>query len=360
MGACASAPDTEETKRDRMLQKELAMANKQQEAIHKLLLLGAGQSGKSTLFKQMTTIYGEGFNEATRRDYRPIIFGNVISAMQVLVGQAEMRSRERKLEAFRVASSLRREADNVQRAQPNTDELEPELAQSIAALWKDPAIQATFEVRSEFQLNDSAPYYFDRVLDLARESYVPTEDDVLRSRARTTGVIENKFTIESTRFEMFDVGGQRSERKKWFHCFDKVSAVLYVVAISAYDQVLFEDGETNRMVEALELFDEICNSRWFAKTSLILFLNKRDLFELKIRKVPITVSPALAAFEGDTTDFGATTDFIIEVFEDRNKTERDIYPHVTCATDKGNVHKVFDGVKDTVMKKGLAAAGFGI
>jgi guanine nucleotide-binding protein G(t) subunit alpha 1/2 len=224
-------------------------------------------------------------------------------------------------------------------------------------LWKDPAIQATFEVRAEFQLNDSAPYYFEKVKELAKEGYIPTEADVLRSRARTTGVIENKFTIEKNKFEMFDVGGQRSERKKWFHCFDKVSAVLYVVAVSAYNQVLFEDGETNRMVEALELFDEICNSRWFSKTALILFLNKRDLFIEKIKKVPITVSPALRAYDGDTTSFEDTSEFIIEVFEDRNKTERDIYAHVTCATDKDNVHKVFDTVKDTVMKKGLEAAG---
>jgi guanine nucleotide-binding protein G(i) subunit alpha len=67
---------------------------------------------------------------------------------------------------------------------------------------------------------------------------------------------------------MFDVGGQRSERKKWIHCFENVTAIVFLVAISEYDQSI------NRMQEALVLFDSICNSRWFVRTSIILFLNK--------------------------------------------------------------------------------------
>ena len=82
--------------------------------------------------------------------------------------------------------------------------------------------------------------------------------------------------------DRFDVGGQRNERKKWIHCFENVTAVIFVAALSEYDQVLYEDETTNRMTEALNLFDEICNSRWFRETSMILFLNKRDLFQAKV------------------------------------------------------------------------------
>ena len=53
----------------------------------------------------------------------------------------------------------------------------------------------------------------------------------------------------------FDIlGGQRSERKKWIHCFDNVTAVLFVVSMSEYDQVLAEDHRVNRMAESLKLF----------------------------------------------------------------------------------------------------------
>jgi len=86
---------------------------------------------------------------------------------------------------------------------------------------------------------------------------------------------------------MFDVGGQRSERKKWIHCFENVTAIIFLVAISAYDQVLVEDETVNRMQEALTLFDSICNSKWFVKTSIILFLNKIDIFKEKLLTSPL-------------------------------------------------------------------------
>lgn len=86
---------------------------------------------------------------------------------------------------------------------------------------------------------------------------------------------------------MFDVGGQRSERKKWIHCFENVTAIVFLVAISEYDQLLFEDETVNRMQEALTLFDSICNSRWFVKTSIILFLNKIDRFREKLPISPM-------------------------------------------------------------------------
>lgn len=96
----------------------------------------------------------------------------------------------------------------------------------------------------------------------------------------------------STRFflcRMFDVGGQRSERKKWIHCFEGVTAIIFCVALSGYDLVLAEDEEMNRMIESMKLFDSICNSKWFVETSIILFLNKKDLFEEKIARSPLTI-----------------------------------------------------------------------
>ncbi len=74
---------------------------------------------------------------------------------------------------------------------------------------------------------------------------------------------------------MFDVGGQRNERKKWIHCFEHVTAVLFVVALSEYNMVLFEDHTQNRLTESLNLFKEICNTRYLSNVALMLFLNKR-------------------------------------------------------------------------------------
>lgn len=86
---------------------------------------------------------------------------------------------------------------------------------------------------------------------------------------------------------MVDVGGQRSERKKWIHCFEDVTAIIFMVAISEYDQVLFEDENVNRMGESLTLFQSIVDMQWFQKTSIILFMNKTDIFENKIKISPL-------------------------------------------------------------------------
>ena len=92
-------------------------------------------------------------------------------------------------------------------------------------------------------------------------------------------VTEHGLDIWLRCFRIFDVGGQRNERRKWIHAFDNVNAVVFVAAMSEYDQVLFEDETQNRMEEALQLFDQIINSKWFKTTSMILILNKKDLFE---------------------------------------------------------------------------------
>lgn len=86
---------------------------------------------------------------------------------------------------------------------------------------------------------------------------------------------------------MFDVGGQRSERKKWIHCFESVTSIIFCVALSEYDQVLLEESKQNRMLESLILFESVINSRWFVRSSIILFLNKVDLFKIKLAKVPL-------------------------------------------------------------------------
>ena len=113
--------------------------------------------------------------------------------------------------------------------------------------------------------------------------------DVLRTRVKTTGIIETQFSYKGLHFKMFDVGGQRSERKKWIHCFEGVTAIIFCVALSGYDLVLAEDEEMNRMMESMKLFDSICNNKWFVETSIILFLNKKDLFEQKIKYSPLSV-----------------------------------------------------------------------
>merc|ERR1712087_680196 len=252
--------------------------------------------------------------------------------------------------------------ENVERANMISDltgdeELTKEMVEAIKVLWtKDSGVRCTYENRAKFQFPDSGPYFFDRMDAMIAEGYILTQQDVLRSRVRTTGIVETSFEIDGNQFKMFDVGGQRNERKKWIHCFEDVSCVVFVAAISEYDQTLFEDDTTNRVVEALNLFDEICNSRWFGSTSVILFLNKRDLFMEKIARTPLSVG--FDDYEGIANDYDAGCEFLREKFESRNRhADKEIYTHVTCATDSTNISHVFDAVKDIILKQSLRDGG---
>ena len=98
-----------------------------------------------------------------------------------------------------------------------------------------------------------------------------------------SGIVHDNYDItnengEIHSFTITDVGGQRNERRKWIHSFEGVTAVIFVAALNHYSAVLFEDESKNAMIESIELFYEICNSKWFKKTEIILFLNKDDLF----------------------------------------------------------------------------------
>lgn len=79
---------------------------------------------------------------------------------------------------------------------------------------------------------------------IASANFSPTDQDILRSRVKTTGITETNFRIGELNYKLFDVGGQRSERKKWIHCFENVTAIVFMAAISEYDQVLVEDETT--------------------------------------------------------------------------------------------------------------------
>ena len=115
-------------------------------------------------------------------------------------------------------------------------------------------------MRAEFQVVESISKFFDDVMRIAADSYVPSPADLLLARVRTSGIVTESYEIDNVIFEMYDVGGQRNERKKWIHCFDNVTAVIFVGAISEYNQKLFEDTSTNRMVEALDLYEEVNNN----------------------------------------------------------------------------------------------------
>merc|ERR1712032_857631 len=103
-----------------------------------------------------------------------------------------------------------------------------ETADDIRHLWNDSGLQKVYDEKDKkFQLNDSAAYFFNDIERIGDNNYLPTNQDVLRCRVRSTGIDEVEFELDGLEFKMLDVGGQRSERRKWIHCFDCVTAILF-------------------------------------------------------------------------------------------------------------------------------------
>eukprot|EP01036_Dinobryon_divergens_P042303 gene42303-56203_t len=242
MGICGSSQTPEEKellKKNKALETNMANEAKQEAEKIKLLLLGAGESGKSTIFKQMKVIYGKQYSDAEKKQSIPIIHCNILQAMKIMCDQTVTFNMVAQIEATSSFEMIRNIDEN--------EMIDVLIGGAIKELWLDPGMQAVWDRRAEFQIIDSVKYYFDKIDVIKMPDYMPDKDDILYSRVRTSGIVTEQYEIDGTTFEMYDVGGQRNERKKWIHCFEGVTAVIFVAALSEYDQKLFEDVSTNRM-----------------------------------------------------------------------------------------------------------------
>ena len=325
----------------------------------KLLLLGAGESGKSTLVKQMKIIHGHGYTNEELLSYRATVCDNLVTSMMAVM-KAMLKLRinlaDQKNRTYVMAVLQAKQGGALSAGGEGLPET---LATAIRALWQDGGVQACYARRNEFQLNDSARYYFEQIDRIATSTYTPTQQDVLRARVRTTGVIETSFKYKDLIFQIIDVGGQRSERRKWMPHFEDVTALIFVSALSGYDLTLEEDEDTNRVHESMSLFEGIANNKFFGDTSIILFMNKTDLFKEKLAKSPL--NKYFPDYTGDGGDVITAQNFICDKFLALNKNPRkQIYKHFTCATDTGNIDMVFRAVSDIIEEKFLDTLGLGM
>ncbi|CDO93758.1 unnamed protein product [Kluyveromyces dobzhanskii CBS 2104] len=322
----------------------------------KVLLLGSGESGKSTVLQQLKILHQNGFSREELLEYKPFIFDNIIET-----GKDVAKARKTfgvKMEEDSPLTEADLEELVSQQYQPTKFACLPaDLAITLKTLWNLPSTQALLSSkhRSSFYLMDSAGYFYQNLDRISEQNYIPTITDVIRARKKTSGIFDTMIDLDKNlKLHFFDVGGQRSERKKWIHCFDNVTLIIFCVSLSEYDQTLLEDNSQNRLEESLTLFDSVVNSRWFARSSVVLFLNKIDIFADKVRSVP------LEKYFQDYTggkDINKAARYILWRFVQLNRANLNIYPHVTQATDTSNIKLVFAAIKETILENSLKDSG---
>ncbi|KAK3571990.1 hypothetical protein QTP86_021337 [Hemibagrus guttatus] len=361
---------------DRVL-KELKKEYKQ---THRLLLLGAGESGKSTIVKQMRILHVNGFNAEEKRQKIQDIRKNVkdaivtiVSAMSTLIPPVPLANPE---DQFRI--------DYIKSIAALSDfDYPQEFFDHAKKLWDDEGVKACYERSNEYQLIDCAHYFLDRIDAVRQSDYTPTDQDLLRCRVLTTGIFETRFQVDKVNFHMFDVGGQRDERRKWIQCFNDVTAIIFVVASSSYNMVIREDNNTNRLREALNLFHSIWNNRWLRTISVILFLNKQDMLAEKVLAGKSKIEDYFPEYSrytipnegyvrrrrrkswrklstpepGEDPRVTRAKYFIRDEFLRISTASGDgrhyCYPHFTCAVDTENIRRVFNDCRDIIQRMHL-------
>lgn len=336
----------------------------------KILLLGSGESGKSTIVKQMKILHKNGFSEAEAYDYKPFVYKNVLDCVkniinsivdlvpdliapqgtEPIVNDVDVGQRKHILSFDELSRILEYEPSI------NTNEpFSPEIANLIEKIYGYPEVLDFIKLnQGKFYLIDSTHYFCSEIKRIAGSDYMPTPADILRTRKKTSGIYDFRFEMANTNVHMFDVGGQRSERKKWIHCFDNVQLIIFCVALSEYDQVLLEESSQNRLEESLTLFDSVVNSRWFARTSVVLFLNKIDIFANKLPYSPL--EDHFPEYNGGD-NINKAVKYILWRFMKVNRSGLNIYPHVTQATDTSNIELVFAALKETILENSLRDSG---
>jgi GTPase SAR1 family protein len=306
----------------------------------KVVMLGTGESGKTTIFRQMKMIYGSGITENDKLNYQGAMKQLIMENIQAVVKDHQKNFQSKP--EFQFSDEAKNASSLALTWRPANDyTLTPEVIQACKILWEDEGFKKTFENKITVLLPPmKVVEYFQENIDRFSKG-VDTkvcEEDILLVRIRTTGLIKDTFQIDDLKFELYDTGGQRNERRKWLHTYEDMKLIAFVVSLGDYCERCFEDEKTNRMVESLNCFEGILNLKYHNMDSvpIVILLNKKD-FDTKFEKVPL--SNFFTDWSGTSKDDAYK--YFINLFESKVQSPRPVYSYVFDATSADECTEVF-------------------
>ncbi|KAJ7217524.1 guanine nucleotide binding protein, alpha subunit [Mycena rebaudengoi] len=297
----------------------------------KVLLLDSGDSGRSAIVKQMRLIHRP-FSAQEVESYRQVVFDNLTRGLNDLLNALLDMNLELPPAYTHTDVELIKSAPSLCNGEP----FPLKYLGPLHRLWDEEVVRVAWTRGNETVLAENLEYFFSDLLRLFDPVYVPTAQDILHACERTTGITETTFKLGRYEILMIEVGAQSSERRKWIHCFQDVTSILFSVSLSGYDQCLVYDPNVTQMQDAMTMWDSICNSQWFKYTSIMLLLTKYDIFQKKIKTSEIrTFFPD---FEGESGNAAQGRDYFKKRFmslvpKDGRPKHREIYIHVMTDTD---------------------------
>ncbi|KAI0088998.1 G-alpha-domain-containing protein [Irpex rosettiformis] len=248
--------------------------------------------------------------------------------------------------------------------QETADESQAVLNQcreDMIALWNDPTVRDVLRKR-KVRLEESPGFYLNDLARLTALDYCPSDEDVFKARLKTVGVCEYRFEMEAsfevgTEWRIIDVGGSRSQVATWVPFFD--DAIIFLAPISAFDQTLVEDKSVNRLEDSVMLWKAICSNKLLEKVELILFMNKCDILEQKLRS-GIRLAKYLRSFGDRPNDLENAQKFFRSKFSyihrEHSPLPRRFHCYFTSVTDTSTTSGILASVRDMVMREHLRKA----
>ncbi|KAJ3272388.1 guanine nucleotide-binding protein subunit alpha [Terramyces sp. JEL0728] len=296
--------------------------------VPKLLILGTGDSGKTTFLKQLSILDGKKYSSDEIARFKSAIIEQIVDSLKIIGGICQeknwvLSNSDIELIGFLAPGNI---CDSVE---------------SIGKLVANTHVQQAFIVGHQYNM-----------LNQQRKTIY-----ILRVRISTKEISETRYDI-SGGLIVYDVGGQRGLRKQWMPFFDMVHSIVFVTDISSYDQTLVENPTVNRLKDAIELFGKISNSPIMLHVNIVLLLNKMDLFERKLCHIP--VQHYFPSYQDSPEPTKVVKFFEKQFLKQCKRTRNDgnIIVHPTKCTDTKSMQVILLNVVNGLLKSNLKNLGY--
>ncbi|KAH7723272.1 Protein GPA-13 a [Aphelenchoides avenae] len=309
----------------------------------RLLMLGIYESGKTTVLEQIRKLAKQDPSESELLHRKSFIYDMLFTSMKSIIEYMQETGGE-----FAEAKN-QENVDIILAERPSGRALTEQEYNAFKSLWSDKTVREYYARRTEFRLNDSTKYFFDSLDRVYDEGFKPVVDDLVMAYVPTIGVQNVIFTSNKRTFQLFDVGGQIVDRKKWATIYDGLDAIFFCIAISEYDQ-LVEGSETGltRLEHSFNLLEEVSNEAKFASLPIFVFLNETDIFREKLERFPL--EKTYPKYDGESED--DAMEFIKELTTERCKghDSKLVHIHFTCAINSKDMAKLLNSVFKIIAK----------